>query len=217
MPIDDDLLRSLRHDVRVPFSTLAGVISALQEEPDMDEAERAEFLEILKNETATCQALADDLLSWKGIPHAVPSPDQRTCSAQLVEALRPPAGAQGPADFLSVDQSEDSQLEGGFDAWLELAKKLRDHGHAHALPGTPIYLLFGPDGCVLRYSGKLWSDREIRTLGRRLPQRARRVQHIPKLGMGLFLAAEIGSSLGYCLRASQTPQGQRVIRIERAP
>ena len=51
----------MRHDLRVPYSTLLGVVSALQDEPDMPPEDRKEFLAILEREIHTSMGLTDDL------------------------------------------------------------------------------------------------------------------------------------------------------------
>ena len=204
----------LRHDVRVPFATVAGVLATLIEEPDMDSAERAEFLEILEQEVGTCMALNEDLLRLRGIEGDGFPPGDPAMLGDILDALDRTCQKRRSmeADSVAITQKDGkAAYPGGMACWILLATKLIDHGLTHSDTGDRVSLEFGPNGCELSYRNRMDVGRDLSQLSEQIPSRAGRRRYVATLGMGLFVVGRLVEQMGWDLRVRDDPDGQ--IRI----
>ena len=59
----DRLIAAIRHEIRAPLTVLRGVVSVLEEEPDMEARDRLEFVRSLRRETTRVISFVEDLLT----------------------------------------------------------------------------------------------------------------------------------------------------------
>jgi signal transduction histidine kinase len=206
----------LRHDLRAPFSTLAGVVAALQEEPDMDLDDRREFLEILEREIQTCQNLTDDLLVL--LKHVRPPVEsvmeERVSADEVVEHLKQLELPERP-DFQDVSVrvrvgEGAPTLPGTLPVWSLLTTKMLDQCLSQSRSGSEIDILFEEGSVDFTLAFATTYPNDARTLQERIPQRAKRVRFNPHLGMGSFLACQLAELYG--LKTTVT-QEEDFIRI----
>ena len=212
------LQAKLKHDLRSPYSTLMGVIAALQDEPDMDREDQAEFLQILERETQTCLSLSDDLytLHQNVIRSNSQQPTGAVAIGEVVKNLTEnevPKRPHYPGLEVTIKtESPNATLPGDIALWTLISVKLIDHAISHANENTSIQLSLAENSIELLQTNTQLSTHELEALTQQLPQRAKRRRYNPYLGMGAYIAFRLAECCGLQSTASNE-EGSLRIRI----
>ena len=113
--LKDDFMSSVTHELRTPLTSIRALTELMRDEPDMDEAQRLQFLSIVVSESERLSRLVNQVLDMAKIE-------------------------SGHAEWLSADVDLAALLQ---QAVLSTRELLREHGaQAHLqLPATPLPLL----------------------------------------------------------------------------
>jgi light-regulated signal transduction histidine kinase (bacteriophytochrome) len=206
----------LRHDLRAPFVTLAGVVAALQEEPDMELGDRQEFLQILEREIKTCQNLTSDLLLL--LKH-VRSPfegvmGESVSAATVVDHLKQKVLPERPdAHDISVRMHTTERvatLPGTLEVWNLITTNMLDQCLSQSRSGSEVEIFFVEGSVDFTFAWAKTYPGDADTLQERIPQRAKRARFNPHLGMGSFLACQIAVLYGLETTVAQEEELTRI-------
>lgn len=203
------LLSALRHDVRSPLTALRGLVSVIQEEPDMPRDERQSLLELLRQEAERTVTWVEDyliLLRLRFEPRPL-NPVALTPEVPLrsLEAQIAPHARERGVDF-SVEVLTPSPHDGGApikivcDTGLvdAFCKNLVGHFMRLADSGATVSVRLEPSGTLVveGFGPGLFAQHPANpftTLARSTAAGKR----TPGVGLGLFLAKKVADVHGW--------------------
>jgi len=224
------LLSALRHDVRSPLTALRGLVSVLQEEPDMPREERQQLLELLRQEAERTVIWVEDyliLLRLRFEPRPLnlvsltPDAPLRALEAQLAphakergvnfaaEFLNMPPPLGEAKSYIACDPSLlDAFLKNLVGHFLRLADTGATVGVRIEPSGTLVVEGFGP-GLFAQHPPNPFT-----TLARSTASGKR----TPGVGLGLFLAKKVADVHGWPISVtSHEGRVRAIVRWTGAP
>lgn len=203
----EQLVAALRHELRTPLTVLRGVSSMLEEEPDMDLADRVGFLRSLRRETQRVITLVEDLLTLArldtGAPLARRGPiDLGAWAEDLVGEAEVWCAAQGIA--VSRELSGRPALVEAERALLDqLGRSLIGHVLRDATPGLAITARVVVEGGAARFelddTGPAPAGDHAEEPFTAFKRSTSAGKHAPGVGVGLHLAKKIADAHGFAL------------------
>gem|GEM_PF-2389308 len=203
------LLSALRHDVRSPLTALRGLVSVIQEEPDMPRDERQSLLELLRQEAERTVTWVEDYLiilrlrfEPRPLSPVAMTPDRplRALEAQIaphakdrgvtfsVDILTAPTLGDGPPPMLDCDPGLiDAFCKNLVGHFMRLADRGATVNIRIEADGTLVVEGFGP-GLFAHHPANPFT-----TLARSTASGKR----TPGVGLGLFLAKKIADVHGW--------------------
>lgn len=109
-----DFIANVSHELKTPLTVISGFIETLQE-LDLDERQRARFLELMREQSASMQRLVEDLLTLSALESEHnPLPEETFPVGPLVDAVAADArGLSQGRHTLHVDVAGAALVQGG--------------------------------------------------------------------------------------------------------
>lgn len=217
----DRLIAAIRHEIRAPLTVLRGVVSVLEEEPDMDVRDRLEFVRSLRRETTRVISFVEDLLTLARLTagrglYRAEAVDLAESARDAVQRLLRVPEAKG-LDVEVIVEGASAVVEGEPELVRQMLRSILGHALRAAPRGARATLRVsgGADGIrvTLRDDGPPTAEEESAATLVAFRRSTSDGKYLPGAAIGMLIAKKIADAHGWGMSARRSDDGWNVVEV----